>query len=105
VAGPNLVSLAFSVAGRLRSFNVVITNMVGPSVPLHFARARVEAVHPLVPLFDHQGLSVALVGYAGAIDVGLFADREVFPDVAEVGRDLVAAFEELEALGAEAGRG
>lgn len=102
VAGPNLVSLAFSVAGRLRSFNVVITNMVGPSVPLHFARAPVEAIHPLVPLFDHQGLSVALVGYAGAIDVGLFADREVFPDVAEVGRDLVAAFEELEALGAAA---
>ena len=95
LGGPNLVSLTFSIAMRLRAFNVVVTNMAGPPVPVYLARSRLEAVYPLAPLFSHQGIGIAIVGYAGVLHVGLFADEAVVPDLAVVARDIEAAFDEL----------
>lgn len=95
LAGPNLVSLTFSLAMRLRAFNVVVTDMPGPRVPVYLARSQIEAVYPLVPLFSHQGIGVAMIGYAGALHIGLFADQAVLPDLRAVCRDFEAAFDEL----------
>jgi len=95
LGGPNLVSLTFSIAMRLRAFNVVITNIAGPKVPVYLARSRLEAVYPLVPLFSHQGIGVAIIGYDGALHVGLFADEAVISDLDAVATDVRAAFEEL----------
>ncbi len=98
LAGPNLVSLTFTLAMRLRAFNVVVTNMAGPPVPAYLARSRVESVYPLVPLFSHQALGVAWLGYDGWLHLGLHADSEVVTELAAVTGDFVAAFEELAAL-------
>jgi diacylglycerol O-acyltransferase len=95
LAGPNLVSLTFTLAMRLRAFNVVVTNMAGPPVPAYLARSRVEAVYPLVPLFSHQALGVAWLGYDGWLHLGLHADAAVLPSLDATAADFTAAFEEL----------
>ena len=65
---------------------------------LFIARSRVESVYPLVPLFSHQALGVAWLGYDGWLHLGLHADSEVVTELAAVTGDFVAAFEELAAL-------
>jgi len=97
LAGPNLVSLTFTLAMRLRAFNVVVTNMAGPPVPAYLARSPVEAVYPLVPLFSHQALGLAWLGYDGWLHLGLHADAAVLPSLHAVSADFTAAFEELAA--------
>jgi diacylglycerol O-acyltransferase len=97
LAGPNLVSLTFTLAMRLRAFNVVVTNMAGPPVPAYLARSRVEAVYPLVPLFSHQALGVAWLGYDGWLHLGLHGDAAVLPSLSATAADFTAAFEELAA--------
>ena len=100
LGGPNIVSAVFRVAAMLRAFNVVITNVPGPQVPLYLGRSRMTALHAEVPLFTHQGVGVAAVSYAGAISVGLYADVDAVPDVDALAADVRAAFDELCALAA-----
>lgn len=97
VALPGLVSSIFRTAMRLRAFNVTVTNMAGPSMPLYLGPARITELYALVPLFSHQGVGLAIVSYDGGLFVGVHTDPDAVPDGDEVGRDLVAAFEELEA--------
>ncbi len=95
LGGPNLVSITFSIAMRLRAFNVVVTDMAGPQARVYVARSQVEALYPLVPLFSHQAIGVAILGYAGALHFGLQADEAVVPDLDLVCRDFEACFDEL----------
>jgi WS/DGAT/MGAT family acyltransferase len=97
LGGPNLVSATFRIAMHLRAFNVVVTNVPGPPVPLYLGPCRIVSVCPLVPLFSHQGLGVAVLSYDGGLHVGLHADPAAVPDVRALGADLDASFAELAA--------
>jgi hypothetical protein len=89
------------LAARVQPFNVVVTNVPGPTFPVYILGARMLACYPLVPLFRDQGIGVALFSYAGRLHWGVNADWDVAPDV----HDLVEAIAiEFEALRAAAGR-
>jgi WS/DGAT/MGAT family acyltransferase len=100
----HLVSELFQAAARLRSYNVVITNVPGPPVPLYLLGARLREVYPLVPLFANQALGLALISYAGTLFWGLNAEWEAMPDLHELVGDLHAAFDELLALARATGQ-
>lgn len=100
LGGPNIVSLIFRTAAKLRAFNVVVTNVPGVPFPLYLGRARVLGMWGEVPLFAHQGLGVAALSYDDALSVGLHADPDALPDLQALARDFDVAFEELCALGA-----
>ncbi len=70
---------------RLPAFNVVISNVPGPPVPVYLAGARMVAHYPLSIVVDGLALNVTLIGYHGGLHFGLVADRDVVPDL-----DLVA---------------
>jgi diacylglycerol O-acyltransferase len=95
LGGPNVVSAVFRVASVLRAFNVTVTNVPGPQVPLYLGRARMTSIHGLVPLFTHQGVSVAVLSYDGGVYVGLYADPDAVPDVDALAADVADAFDEL----------
>jgi hypothetical protein len=97
-AGVPLLATLMRFADRLKTFNVVVTNVPGPPLDLYLAGARLESVFPVVPLFVNQGLGIALFSYAGKLHVGLNADRDVLPDIAEFARALSLAFDELRQL-------
>lgn len=62
-------------------FNLIVTNVPGPDVPLYVLGARMLEVFPIVPLVGNQGLGIAVVSYAGSLNLGVFSDPEVCPDV------------------------
>jgi WS/DGAT/MGAT family acyltransferase len=83
------------LTARSQPYNLVVTNVPGPSFPVYVLGARMTACYPVVPLFQNQALGVALLSYDGRLHWGLNADWDVLPDL----HDLTAALaHELDAL-------
>jgi diacylglycerol O-acyltransferase len=63
-------------------FNLFVSNIPGPQLPLYIAGSRVEGVHPVSAVTDMTGgLNITLFSYDGSLDFGLIACREMVPDV------------------------
>ncbi|MEE8312071.1 MAG: wax ester/triacylglycerol synthase family O-acyltransferase [Candidatus Binatia bacterium] len=69
------------LAAQTRAYNMVVTNVPGPPVPIYLLGARMEEIYPLVPLFSGQGLGVALFSYDGTLSWGFNADWDALPDL------------------------
>jgi diacylglycerol O-acyltransferase len=69
------------LAGML-PFNLFISNVPGPQLPLYVAGARVRGIYPASAINDVSGaLNITLFSYDGSLDFGLIACRELVPDV------------------------
>jgi len=93
-------STVLSVAARVaaataRPFNMTITNVPGPQVPLYLLSARLTRIHPMVPLWVNHGLGVALFSYDGKLDWGVAADWDLVPDLDRFMDRIVEALDEL----------
>jgi diacylglycerol O-acyltransferase / wax synthase len=60
-----------------RLFNVTVTNVPGPQLPLYALGARMREIWPLVPLAADHSVGVAILSYDGRLFFGLVADRDV----------------------------
>ncbi len=87
-APPAVAARAMRMYSRLRiadrmnpPFNIVISNVPGPQMPLYSAGARLEHFYPVSTLVDGQGLNMTVQSYNGNLDFGFVADRELVPDV------------------------
>jgi diacylglycerol O-acyltransferase len=100
-AMPALAGQAARLAARLRlleriaPFNLFISNVPGPRVPLYYAGAELLCYYPLSAIADGQGLNITVLSYRDRLFFGLTACRELVPDV-----DRLAGYlrEETEAL-------
>ena len=83
VAPPTLHALGARVANGFsdRLFNVLMTNVPGPQVPLYAAGAKMTEMFPVVPLAKNQSLAIGVTSYDGGVYFGLNGDREAMPDV------------------------
>lgn len=75
------VMFATGVLHRLPPFNVCISNVPGPNVPVYLGGAKLLAHYPVSIITDGQGLNITLVGYLGRLHFGLVACRELIPDI------------------------
>jgi WS/DGAT/MGAT family acyltransferase len=91
-----LLSLAVRTSARGRPYNLVVTNVPGPQLPLYLLGARMERCYPVVNLQPNQGLGVGLFSYAGTLGWGFTADRDQAPDLYVFADAVLASFEELE---------
>jgi WS/DGAT/MGAT family acyltransferase len=91
-----LLSLAVRASARGRPYNLVVTNVPGPQMPLYLLGARLERCYPVVNLQPNQGLGVGLFSYAGTLGWGFTADRDQAPDLYVFADAVMASFEELE---------
>jgi hypothetical protein len=82
---------------RQRFFNLVVTNVPGPQLPLYLAGRRMVDPFPMVPLVKNQGLGIALLSYAGKINFGLVGDFEVMWDLDDFADDVQESLTELAA--------
>ena len=100
-AAPALAGQAARLAARLRlvervsPFNLIVSNVPGPNVPLYYGGAKLLAYYPLSAITDGQGLNVTVMSYGGQLHFGVLADRDLVPDV-----DRIAGYlaDELELL-------
>jgi diacylglycerol O-acyltransferase len=91
----NVLSMGLAVANRNPPFNLIVTNVPGPQVPLYLAGAPMLAAYPLVPLFSNQGLGIALFSYDGKLFWGLNADWDMLPDVGVFAEAIQTSFAEM----------
>jgi len=80
-------------------FNLFVSNVPGPQLPLYIAGARVEGIYPVSAVTDMTGgLNITLFSYNGSLDFGLIACREMVPDVWNLITYLEDAMAEMVAL-------
>jgi WS/DGAT/MGAT family acyltransferase len=72
--------LATTRAGR-PNWNLVISNVPGPQVPMYMAGAKMVANFPISVITDGMGLNITVMSYCGRMDFGLVSDRDQMPDV------------------------
>ncbi len=94
-AAPVLVSLGIRLTEWLHPYNLIVTNIPGPPIPLYLLGSRMIEGYPLVPLFENQGIGVAIFSYLGRLHLGVNADRNQVPDLHELVLALERAFAEL----------
>ncbi len=95
---PNLLVQAARLAARSRPFNLVVTNVPGPQIPLYMLGSRMRTAYPVVPLFENLGVVVGLFSYDGGLFWGVNSDWEQFPDLHQFIIDLEESFGELKAV-------
>jgi WS/DGAT/MGAT family acyltransferase len=61
-------------------FNLIVTNVPGPPVPLYALGARLVEAFPLLPLVGNQSLAVAALSYEGQLNLGVLSDPVTCPD-------------------------
>jgi diacylglycerol O-acyltransferase / wax synthase len=80
-------------------FNLFVSNVPGPQLPLYIAGAQVEGIYPVSAVTDMTGgLNITLFSYNGSLDFGLIACREMVPDVWNLITYLQDALAEMLAL-------
>jgi diacylglycerol O-acyltransferase / wax synthase len=89
------VVFATGLLHRLPPFNIVVSNVPGPNVPVYLGGAKLLAHYPVSVVTDGLGLNITVVGYLGQLHFGLVGCRELVPDI-----DVIAGYlvDELELL-------
>jgi WS/DGAT/MGAT family acyltransferase len=99
-----LLSMGSRMVLRALPFNLVVTNVPGPQVPLYLLGARMLDNYGQVPLTDYLGVGIVLFSYAGKLCWGFNADWDLVPDLHKLVRATESSFRELcEAAGVTPG--
>jgi WS/DGAT/MGAT family acyltransferase len=96
-APPTIMSQAARLVVRQRLFNLVVTNVPGPQIPLYLMGRRLIELFPMVPLAPNQALGVAIMSYHGRISFGLVGDFDAMADLDGLALDFQEALEEVAA--------
>jgi len=93
-----ILSLASRMATRALPFNMVVTNVPGPQVPLYLLGARMRDNYGFVPLTDGLCLGIVLFSYAGSLCWGFTCEWDLVPDLHDFVLDVDASFKELQRI-------
>ncbi|MGI8941968.1 MAG: WS/DGAT/MGAT family O-acyltransferase [Actinomycetota bacterium] len=94
-APPTIVAQASRLVARQRAFNLVITNVPGPQIPLYTLGREMLEVYPVLPLSGNTTLGVALLSYNGSVGFGLLGDYETTEDIGELAEGIEKSTAEL----------
>ena len=78
-----------------RFLNISLTNVPGPPVPLYLAGARLLELFPVVSLMGNFTVAVAVLSYAGQLNLTAVADEDTCPDLAEFTQGVRNTLDEL----------
>jgi diacylglycerol O-acyltransferase / wax synthase len=107
-APPTLLAQASRINFSTRLFNLIVTNVPGPQIPLYVLGRELEDAFPVAFLPENHAMAIAIMSYNGGIDFGLLGDYDAMDDIdlfaaglQESLRELLAAAEAAEASRAE----
>jgi WS/DGAT/MGAT family acyltransferase len=100
-AVPTLLGLSARLVHSQPFFNLVVTNVPGPQVPLYCMGARMLEAYPIVPLSHNLTIGIAILSYCGRLHFGLLADRDRAPDLEVLAQGIEDAFTELTKIARE----
>ena len=95
LAPPTILAQASRLNFSTRLFNLIVTNIPGPQLPLYVLGRQLRDLFPIAFLPEHHALAVAIMSYNGAIDYGLLGDYDALPDIDLIAEGIEASLEEL----------
>ncbi len=101
-APPTLLAQSARINFSTRLFNLVVTNVPGPQMPLYVLGRELEDCFPVGFLPPNQALFIAIMSYNGGIDFGLLADYDSIDDVDVIADGIEASIAELAEAASEA---
>ena len=78
-----------------RLFNVTITNVPGPQIPLYYFGSKVQEIWPLVPIAASHAVGLAVFSYDGRLFFCINADRDTVPDLDVLNTGIAESLAEL----------
>jgi diacylglycerol O-acyltransferase len=87
-APPTILSQAARLQARQPFFNLVVTNVPGPQIPLYLLGRRLQILYPVVPLAQRQAIGIAVMSYDGHLGFGLLGDYDALPGLEQIATDL-----------------
>jgi diacylglycerol O-acyltransferase len=104
-APPTILSMASRMNWSTRLFNMIVTNVPGPQLPLYMRGRELLEVVPVAFLPENYALTIAAMSYNGKLDFSLLGDYDAMPDIEQVGHYVEDALDELlEAAGRPPGK-
>lgn len=98
LAAPAGVNLLTGLFPQRQSFNVVISNVPGPTETRYFHGARLEGMYPVSIVLDGMALNITITSYRDALEFGLIACRRALPSMQYLLQYLADALDELEPM-------
>jgi diacylglycerol O-acyltransferase len=95
LAPPTILAQASRLNFSTRLFNLIVTNIPGPQMPLYVLGRKLTDLFPVAFLPEHHGLAIAIMSYNGGLDYGLLGDYDAMPDIDLVAERIDAALAEL----------
>ncbi len=96
IMAPMGLHLLTGLAPEWRAFNVVISNVPGPSQPLYWNGAKLEGMYPVSITLNQIALNITLTSYCDQLEFGLIACRRTLPSMQRLLDYLEAALKDLE---------
>jgi WS/DGAT/MGAT family acyltransferase len=87
---------AARLAASPRAYNLVVSNVPGPRIPVHFLGARAIEAFPVIPLAARHTLSIGALSLHDRLCFGVHADPESLPEAVDLPGALSASVVELE---------
>jgi diacylglycerol O-acyltransferase / wax synthase len=78
-----------------RLFNVTVTNVPGPQMPLYYFGSKVQEIWPLVPIAAEHAVGLAVFSYDGKLFFCINADRDTVPDLDVLNEGIAKSLAEL----------
>jgi WS/DGAT/MGAT family acyltransferase len=94
-APPTILSMAARTHWSPRLFNMIVTNVPGPQIPIYIQGRELLELVPVAFLPDNFALTIAAMSYNGKLDFGLIGDYDAMPDIDLVAEYVAEALEEL----------
>jgi diacylglycerol O-acyltransferase / wax synthase len=96
INGPYIAGLIAGLGSHAPvPFNVGISNVPGPPVPLYFNGSRLDALFPLSLLLHGNALNITCVSYAGTLNFGFTGARDTLPHLQRLAVYMGEAIEEI----------
>ncbi len=96
IAPLGLSALPGFVSSAPPPFNIVISNVPGPTEPMYWGGARLDGNYPLSIALDGQALNITVTNNAGNIDFGLVGCRRSVPHLQRLLGHLESSLKDLE---------
>ncbi|MDY6529472.1 WS/DGAT/MGAT family O-acyltransferase [Acinetobacter faecalis] len=92
------LNIASGLMPKRQAFNLVISNVPGPSEPLYWNGAKLDALYPASIVLDGQALNITMTSYLDKLEVGLTACRNALPKMQNLLTQLEEEIQKFELL-------
>jgi diacylglycerol O-acyltransferase / wax synthase len=100
-APPTILAQASRLNFSTRLFNLLVTNVPGPQLPLYVLGREILEAYPIAFLPENHALAIAIMSYNGQMNFGLLADFDALPDIDTIAENIAAELATLVSLARE----